>query len=188
MATPREAYNSWDRIPLRTYELLAAEPEFARALALRGIEYQAGGMLSDVQNLAIMKLTDPGDRRTDRAKLRDLGVSWPRYQGWLQNPVFIREKKRMAERTFSDVADVALVKLRGNVESGDPRSIEFALEVTGRYNRNTLALNDARLIVQLVADSVIKNVKDPADREAILDDIRAALMGSEINNRKAIEG
>jgi superfamily I DNA and RNA helicase len=74
------------------------------------------------------------------------------------------------------------------VEAGDQRAIEFALEVTGRYNKNTLAIADARTVVQLVADAVIKNTSgDAATREAILNDIRAAIVGFDMNNRKALE-
>ena len=187
VATPEQAHSSWTRIPLETYRLAALEPEFQRALELRGIELDPTDVLSDIQHMVLMKLTDPGDRRTERAKLRELDVSWPRYQGWLKNPVFVSEKRRRTEETFADVQDVALIKLRGNVEAGDQRAVEFALEVTGRYNRQTLAVQDARTIVQLVADAVIRNVKDSQTREAILGDIRGAIVGFELNNRKAIE-
>jgi hypothetical protein len=43
-------------------------------------------------------------------------------------------------------------------------------------------------VVQLVADAVIKNTSgDAATREAILNDIRAAIVGFDMNNRKALE-
>jgi hypothetical protein len=187
VGTPAEAYRLWPRIPQKTYELAALEPEFQRALELRGIDFDPTDALSDIQHMALMKLTDPSDRRTERAKLRDLDVSWPRYQGWLKNPIFVGEKRRRTEETFGDVQDVALMKLRGNVEAGDQRAVEFALEVTGRYNRQTLAVQDARTIVQMVADAVIRNVKDSQTREAILGDIRGAIVGFDLNNRKALE-
>jgi hypothetical protein len=188
VATPLEAHERWPRIPLVTYQKATLELEFQRALELRGIELDPTATLSEIQHLALMKLTDPADRRTERAKLRELGVSWPRYQGWLMNTVFVSEKRKMTERVFGDVQDVALIKLRGNVEAGDQRAIEFALEVTGRYNKNTLAIADARTVVQLVADAVIKNTSgDAATREAILNDIRAAIVGFDMNNRKALE-
>lgn len=184
--TPEQAYKSWDRIKLKVYQELSLEPEFQRALELRGIELDPTESLSDVQVTALMKLTDPSDRRTERAKLRDLGVSWPRYQGWLKNPIFVKEKRRRTEETFADVADVALIKLRGNVESGDQRAIEFALEVTGRYNRSTIAIQDARVVVQTIVEAVIKNVPDAATRDAILADAKAAVDGFDINNRRAL--
>jgi hypothetical protein len=187
VASPFEAHKAWDRIPLKTYELAALEPEFRRALELRGIDFDPSDTLSDIQHMVLMKLTDPSDRRTERAKLRDLDVSWPRYQGWLKNQVFVSEKRRRTEETFGDVQDVALMKLRGNVEAGDQRALEFALEVTGRYNRQTLAVQDARTIVQLVADAVIRNVTDAHTREAILADIRGAIVGFDLNNRKVLE-
>lgn len=184
--TPEQAYRSWDRIKLSTYQALSLEPEFQRALELRGIELDPTDSLSDIQVLALMKLTDPSDRRTERAKLRELNVSWPRYQGWLKNPVFIKEKKRRTEETFADTADVALIKLRGNVEAGDQRAIEFALEVTGRYNRQQIAVQDARVVVQTIVEAVIAEVKDPAVRDAILARARASITGFDLNNRKAL--
>lgn len=184
--TFHEAHASWPRIPERTYEKISLEPEFQYALSLRGIEYDPTDTLSDLQSMALMKLTDPADRRTERAKLRDLGISWPRYQGWLKNAVFVREKKRRTEELFADVSDVALMKLRGNVEAGDQRAIEFALEVTGRYNRQQIAIQDARIVVQTIVEAVIKNVTDPEVRDAILADARAAVAGFDLNNRKAL--
>lgn len=183
----QQAHAAWDRIPLKTYQALVDEPEFRRALELRGIELDPTDSLTDIQVMVLMKLTDPADKRTVRAKLRDLGVSWPRYQGWLKNPVFVREKRRRTEETFGDVQDLALTKLYGNVDSGDQRAIEFALEVTGRYNRQTIAIQDARLVVQTIVEAVITNVPDPKVREAILNHARAAVAGFDLNNRRAIE-
>lgn len=185
VATAQQAHESWPRIPLKTYQAAIVEPEFLRALELRGLVVDAGDSLSDLQHMAIMKLTDPGDRRTDRAKLRDLGISWPRFQGWMQSPVFAAERRRKTEATFASVADTALIKLQGNVDSGDQRAVEFALEVSGRYNRQTAALADARLIAQIVADAVIKHVPDREQREAILAEIRAGYAGLS-TERKAI--
>lgn len=184
--TPEQAHRSWDRIKLATYQELSLEPEFQRALELRGIELEPTESLSDVQVMVLMKLTDPSDRRTERAKLRDLGVSWPRYQGWLKNPVFIKEKRRRTEETFADVQDVALMKLRGNVEAGDQRAVEFALEVTGRYNRQQIAVQDARVVVQTIVEAVIAEVKDAEVRDAILARARASITGFDFNNRKAL--
>jgi len=185
--TPAQAHRSWDRIPLRVYQELIDEPEFRRALELRGITLDPTDSLTDVQAMVLMKLTDPSDRRTERAKLRDLGVSWPRYQGWLKNPVFVKEKRRRTEETFADVQDAALIKLRGNVEAGDQRAIEFALEVTGRYNRQQIAVQDARVVVQTIVEAVISEVKDPAIRDAILAKARASITGFDLNNRKALD-
>ena len=184
--TPEQAHHSWDRIKLATYQALSLEPEFRRALELRGIDLDPTDSLSDTQMMALMKLTDPSDRRTERAKLRDLGVSWPRYQGWLKNPVFVKEKRRRTEDTFADVQDAALIKLRGNVEAGDQRAIEFALEVTGRYNRQNIAVQDARVVVQTIVEAVIAEVKDPVVRDAILARARASITGFDLNNRKAL--
>jgi len=184
--TPEQAYETWTRIGLKVYQELSLEPEFQRALELRGIELEPTNSLSDLQVLVLMKLTDPGDKRTARAKLRELGVSWPRYQGWLNNPVFVREKRDRTERMFGDVSDLALTKLYGNVDAGDQRAIEFALEVTGRHNRATIAIQDARVVVQTIAEAVIKNVTDPKVRDAILNDARAAVAGFDLNNRKGL--
>lgn len=184
--TPEQAHHSWDRIKLGVYQALSLEPEFCRALELRGIDLDPSDSLSDAQVMALMKLTDPSDRRTERAKLRDLGVSWPRYQGWLKNPVFVKEKRRRTEDTFADVQDAALIKLRGNVEAGDQRAIEFALEVTGRYNRQNIAVQDARVVVQTIVEAVIAEVKDPEVRDAILARARASITGFDLNNRKAL--
>lgn len=184
--TPEQAHASWDRIKLTSYQELSLEPEFQRALELRGIELDPTKSLSDLQVMVLMKLTDPGDTRTIRAKLRDLGVSWPRYQGWLNNPVFVREKRDRTERTFADVTDLALTKLYKNVDAGDQRAIEFAMEVTGRYNRQQIAVQDARIVVQTIVEAVIKNVPDAKVRDAILSDARAAVEGFDLNNRKAL--
>lgn len=183
---PREAYALWPSIPEKTYAACAAEDEFIRALELRGISADPTEALTDLQHLTIMKLTDPSDRRTERAKLSQLGVSWPRYQGWLKNPAFVKAKNQKVEEMFADVADVALMRLRGNVEAGEQRAVEFALAASGRYNPANLAIEDARQVILLIVEAVMRRVDDPAVRQGILDEVRALSAGFDLNNRRTL--
>jgi hypothetical protein len=185
--TVGEMHQHWPKIPVKTFSELVLTEEFKTALAYRGIEWSATDGLSYEQNMALLKLSDPTDRRSTGMKLRELGIPYSRYQSWMRQPQFAAARRTMSENNLRDAVPVAINKLIENMESGDQRAIEKTLEISGRYNPAQQQLEDAKVVVQRLVESVVRNVKDPAVRRVILDDVEAEAIGYAISNRQALE-
>src|SRR5699024_8731697 len=129
------------------------------------------------QQTAMIALSDPTDRRSTRARLKDLGISQAKYSAWLKDPLFMEVYAQHAEDNFAAAVPMALNRMISNADNGDSRSIEKVLEITGRYNPAQQQMQDARVVVLSVIDAVNRHVLDSGVREAILTDIHSATLG-----------
>lgn len=169
--TVKEVYESWPKITKRTYEKIFATPEFKQALEARGIHMEEYPGLTEEQAMAVLLLSDPTDRRTTTAKLRQLGISQPKYHAWMRQPLFSRTLRERSEQNLGDAIPTALNRLVGNVEAGDQRAIEKLLEVTGRYNPQQTEMNNAREVILRLVEIILKHVQDPDTKKAIMQDL-----------------
>lgn len=169
--TVDEVHLVWPKIPKITYSMLFLDENFQKALRYRGIEFNPESGLTIEQSMALLKLTDPTDRRMTSTKLKDLGIPMARYQAWMKQPLFIGSYKTQSEAGLKEAIPMVLTKLVGNAESGDQRAIEKVLEVTGRWNPAAQQVDDARTVVLAIVESVIKHVQDSDIRQAIMTDV-----------------
>lgn len=183
-----DMHEAWPRIPTDTYSRIVQTPEFKQALSYRGVEWDEKAGLSLEQQMALLKLTDPTDRRSTGAKLKEMGIPYARYQAWMRQSLFPRLLHASMENALKDAVPVAINKLIGNMEAGDQRAIEKTLEISGRYNPAQQSVEDAKLVVQRVIEAVIRRVEDPDTRLAILADIETAAVSYAVTNPKAVEG
>lgn len=172
-----EVYKSWPSITRKTYSKIFALSEFKQALELRGIDMQPSLGLTEEQSMAILLLSDPTDRRTTATKLKQLGISMPKYQAWMRQPLFSQTLRQRAEQNIGDAIPVALNRLVGNAEAGDQRAIEKLLEVTGRYNPAQVELQNARLVVLRLVEIILARVTDQGMRNDIMNDLTATMQG-----------
>jgi hypothetical protein len=179
-----KAVSSW---PTSTIAALMLTPEFKLALGYRGVEWDSDSGLSLEQTMALLKLTDWTDRRSTQVKLKELGVPLARHQAWMRQPLYAESYRSRTEEALKDAVPLALNKLMGNVEASDQRAIEKVLEMTGRWNPAQQQIDDVRNIVVRVVEAIIRNVPDPEQRRAILDDIRQATASHELIQVQAIE-
>jgi hypothetical protein len=186
--TVKEVQKFWPRIPTATYSAHYLTPEFKQALEYRGIEWEPESGLSLEQSMALLKLTDPTDRRTTNVKLKELGIPMARFQAWMKQKLFAESYRARSEDNLKDAIPMALNRLIGNAEAGDQKALEKILEMTGRWNPNERQVEDARTVVLKVIESVIKRVTDPEVRRAILGDVQAEVMSFDILNQRAVEG
>jgi len=168
MPTPHEARNIWPNLSLKTFQTIFAAPEFSEALEKRGVTMDPGGGLTQLQMSALTILSNPADVRSTLAKLKDLGVTPGQYRSWMRNPLFASHLRERSEQNLGDAIPVALNRLVGNVESGDPRSIEFFLKMVGRYDPNAQEVENARVVVLTLVEAIQAEVADPGVRERIL--------------------
>lgn len=167
----KDCHKRWDKISEKTYSKIYATHEFEIALANRGISMSPNKGLTPEQGTALLLLSNPVDRRTTAVKLKELGISMPKYQAWMRNPLFAETLRQRAEQNLGDSVAVALNRLVGNAEAGDQRAIEKLLEVTGRYNPANAELANARQLILTLINIIVRRVEDPSVKKAIMDDI-----------------
>lgn len=180
-----EVYKSWPKITRKTYSKIFVTSEFEQALELRGITKHPNLGLSEEQSMAILLLSDPTDRRTTSTKLKQLGISMPKYQAWMRQPLFSQTLRQRSEQNLGDSIPVALNRLIGNAEAGDQRAIEKLLEVSGRYNPAQVELANARQVVLRLVEIVLSRVTDQDIRNQIMADLTDTM--SDVTEIKEIE-
>ena len=182
MPTVYEVAKSWTRIPKKTYSKAYAAPELKAALELRGLSLGPETGISPEQARAIQLLSDPTDRRTLNVKLRQLGISMPKYQNWMRQPLFAELLSKRSEQNLGDAVHVAMNRLIGNADAGDQRAIEKVLEISGRYNPQQQELVNARQVVLVLVEAVLKHVPDKEAKDAILAEVESAMRKGSIMN------
>jgi len=178
-----EVSKSWDRISKKTYSKAYATPELKAALAIRGISMDPATGVSPEQAVAIQLLSDPTDRRALSTKLRQIGVSMPKYQNWMRQPLFAELLSKRSEQNLMDAVPIALNRLIGNADSGDQRAIEKVLEITGRWNPQQQEINNARQVVLVLVEAVLKHVSSKEEKDAILAEVEQAMQKGNLMNQ-----
>ena len=161
-------------ITATTCSKLMLSDQFKDALRYRGIEWDEDAGLSLEQQSVLLKLQDFTDRRSLGIKLRELGVPMPRYQAWLKQPLFRKAMNDAAENVLQEAVAPALLALSGKAAAGEDRAIEKVLEISGRWNPNAMAAEDARVVVMTLLEAIIKHVPDPDTRKAIMSEVSLA--------------
>ena len=180
-----EVAKSWDRIPKKTYSKAYATPELKAALEIRGISIEPATGISPEQAIAIQLLSDPTDHRTLNVKLRQIGVSMPKYQNWMRQPLFAELLAKRSEDNLMDAVPVAMNRLIGKADSGDMRAIEKVLEISGRHNPQQQEINSARQVVLTIVEAVLKHVSSPDEKNAILAELDAVMKRGAVMNAVA---
>lgn len=182
-----ETYASWPKIPKKTYSAIYATSEFTQALELRGIAKSPNAGLTEEQALAILHLSNP-DGKSIQTKLRGMGISMPKYQAWMRQPLFSETLRQRSEQNLGDAVPIALNQLVANADKGDQRAIEKLLEISGRYNPAQIEQANARQIVIIMVEAVLKHVSSKEERTAILSEVENAMAKASITSGlKSIE-
>ena len=161
-------------ITSKTYSRLMLTDEFKQALRYRGVEWDEDAGLTLEQQSVLIKLQDFTDRRSIGVKLKELGVPMARYQAWLKQPLFRKAHNDAAEAVIQEAVAPALLALSGKAAAGEDRAIEKLLEISGRWNPNAMAAEDAKVVVMTLLEAIIKHVKDPEVKKAIMSEVSLA--------------
>lgn len=181
-----ETYKSWPKISKKTYSKAFATEEFKKALELRGISVEENPGLSPEQSRAILILANP-DGRTLQSKLKQIGISQPKYQAWMRQPIFAETLRLRSEQNLGDSIPVALNALVANADKGDQRAIEKLLEISGRYNPNQIEAQNAKQVVLVMVEAVLKHVSNVDEKKAILAEVENAMSTGIVMNAAGIE-
>jgi len=149
--------------------------EVIRFLTQRGINYKLSNDLTNEQMAAINTMINFQDRRTRASKLRDLGITPAKWQGWLKQKRFKQFLHQLSSTEFSDNLHVAHEGLLKAVDSGKPEAVKLYMELTGRYQ--SPESQNVRLILAHIIESIQRHVKDPEVIKAIAKDFEAIMAG-----------
>lgn len=170
--TLEQVYRTWSKVPQKTMAAIIASPEFEVGCQLLGVPTDPNGGLSQEQLIALSVLADPTDRRTVQGKMRALGVPMGRYVNWRKQPLFRERYEAMTSGAYYDYLPEIRQALIEKAVSGNLDAIKLVYAKTGEYDPAAQSVEDARLIVLKVAELVMKNVRAPEEREAIMVGLR----------------
>lgn len=173
LPTVDDLFLMWPKIPKKVYAGLMATPELSKALEHRGIQWNVDDGLSMKQQMALLKLADPSDRRTIKVRLAELGVSMPEYQSWMRNPLFARLLHERTKAAFSDYLPDVRIALVAEAQGGNIQAIDRILAITGEWDPSQREVQNAKNVVMAVLQAVMKHA-DKDTREKILGEVEEA--------------
>lgn len=180
------------------FEALENE-SFQRGLRNRGIVVPAHlaqatdddilpeGYLTREQTAAILTVLNFDDKRTRGRKLADLGITAAQWSGWMKDEKFNSYYMDIAERHFKDALPVAQESLLKAMDKGSVEAVKFYLELTGRHTGDTAGLQNVKVVIAKLVESIQMHVKDPVALEAIATDFDNILKGGSPQPLKELE-
>jgi hypothetical protein len=178
--------------------LLADKETFRLALVNRGIKYpnydlidlQLDG-LSNEQVAAIITMVNWDDKRPRATKLKEMGITVVKWNGWMKEAAFVAYLQDLSSRHFQDALDKAQEGLMRSVERGDTNAIKLYMELTGRYSPGSAGqgatADNVRVILQRVVEVIQRHVKDPEILKLIGLDFEKVMNGEKLEERKVID-
>ena len=162
------------------YRRCMSNADFRHAMAVRGITLRGleGGpsgdtFLTEEQLVTANTMLDLRDNRSQTKKLRELGVSTAKWEGWLRDPAFQSYLRTRAEAMLPDNMHESHLALLDRVRSGDVNAIKYFNEITGRYNPNAHDKADVNAVLMMVLEVIQRHVTDPKQLVGISDDLIA---------------
>lgn len=148
---------------------------FREALSLRGVridQQQENKLLTTKQLQVANMLLNIYDKRSDRQKFEEAGVSPQQVSAWRRDPVFQSYLTKRAEQLFSSSDSDAFKALIETMKGGDVSALKLFMEMRGKYNpRVQLDINIEQVLVRVV-EVISRHVVDPATRMAIANDLQ----------------
>lgn len=133
--------------------------------------------LTTEQVAAITTVVNFEDKRPRSVKLREMGITTTQWGGWLKDPEFKKFLHQMTTTHLQDVLHVANEGLLHAVERGDTNAIKFYYELTGRHTQESGSMQNLRVVLAKVIESIQRNVQDPEVLKAISSDFEIILAG-----------
>jgi hypothetical protein len=141
---------------------------FVNALVNRGIELptfkvRKVGDLTTEMVAAVALITNFDNKMSITGKLKTLGISMTKYQGWLKNPVFKNYLHKVSADRFEDDIHRVHAGLLKAVDKGSVEATKFYLEYTGRYvpGTNTPEIQNLKLVIAKLMEAIQQTIKDP---------------------------
>lgn len=195
-------------VPTADWDKLTHDPLVLDALKLRGVpikglnpperspkEFDPVGSftpryhakLTPIQLVVANALLDLTDTRSDKKKLQDAGCTTTQYNGWMRDENFRGYIQHRAEQIVgTDLKHDAFLALADRVKSGDMKAIEFYMELTGQFTRQTASSNnngpDLNNAIVRIIEIVIDEVEDQATAQRIANRLKGLVAGHQVAN------
>lgn len=161
---------------------------FLSSLEQRGIRLpSADDKLTNEQLAAIAVMANFRDQRSSTAKLRSIGVSWTKWQGWMKDKHFKEFLQDLSAANFQDSLDVAQAGLLKGVEKGDVNATKFYLEITGRYTPQDQGTMNVKVVLAKIFEVIQIHVKDPNVLRNIATEFEVVMAGGNPRVIKELE-
>lgn len=151
------------------------------ALSNRGIKIPQTGdypeELTDEQVAAVGLVLDYADKRSHNTKLRSLGITPAKWNGWLKNEVFKNYLHSLSSRGLDDALHVAHTGLIHATERGDTNAIKYYMELTGRFSGDSGESQNFKVMLQRMVETIQRHVKDPDTIRLIANDFKVIVEG-----------
>lgn len=139
-------------------------PIFVKALSNRGITIpnnsdQYG--LSEEQLAAIMAVANFHDTRGFSRKLKDLGITTTKWNGWLRDEQFKDTLHKVTGSQFEDSVHLAQAGLMSAVQRGDVSAIKLFFDATNRYQPQNQSEANIKLLITRIIEAIQVRVRDP---------------------------
>lgn len=162
------------KIPRATIDKILSSKPFHNTLILRGIR-RDNSALSAEQMRALSVMADVSTSMTLERKLKRAGVSWFKWQAWLNDPLFRATHDRMASQLFTKVqADVDMQVASGALE-GKLDFIKYFNELSGKHDPNRRAHQDVQTILNGIVEIITRNITDPIVLNRISSELSAVV-------------
>lgn len=147
---------------------LCETPYFRQALAARGIPgAEHLHQLTGEQLTVLQVMTDPSVTTPVMQRLKRLGVSYKRWQGWLRQPVFAAAYQDLLDKLGKDTIGPITQTLRQGALSGDVAAAKLVLELDGVYVPGASTMHEERRM-----DAVVQRLQEAIDRFVTDDETR----------------
>lgn len=155
--------------------------KFQYVLKYKGITTaRTSGVLSVKQLTLINMLLNISDKRSQREKFQEAGVTPQQFAAWRKDPQFNDYMQKRAEDLFKGGDAAAYLSVLKNVDSGDLNATKFYFELTGKYQPSVRHdINIDSFLVSLI-EILQARVSDSRTLELIAEDIENLMQGKPI--------
>lgn len=147
---------------------------FRDALIRRGVDLRdnrSKNVLTPQQLQVVNLMLNQHDKRSQREKLAEAGITSQKYYSWLRQPAFLQYLQKRAEDLFASSDHEGYLALLDTVKGGDIQAIKLFFEMRGKYTPSAkIDINVETVMIQIV-EIIGRHVKEPATLQAIADDI-----------------
>lgn len=146
---------------------------------------KADGSLTALQLAVVEIMLNLSDRRSEREKCQEAGITVAKYNAWLRDPAFAEYMNARARRMFGDVGEgIAYTTILKNMRNGDMTATKVYLEMTGRYTPSIRQHNTVNLegfVAQLVEVLSRRLVGQPQLLETLAGDLENLMLGRPVD-------
>lgn len=176
-------WNQMNRAPsmerLKTEFQQMSEAAIKASLKIALLKLQAKGYgiltrtyLSPEQIAVANSMCNMADRRSNKKKLDDFGISPATYANWCKDPTYANYIREQTEKLLGNSIGMVHLALIEAATQGDVSAMKLFYEITGRHTQGQQqTINVQQALVQVI-ESVQKHVHDPKLLQAIANDIQ----------------